>query len=172
MRLQRAMGGGADLEIAVDLSFPREVQIDNECRSLSKQLCHTYNYIKTAEVCTALHLTSFQGKIQDALQPRGGDGWMVHKHVCGLAESFEGREEDLVMLSPDATETLEGLEKGKIYVIGGIVDRTVVKGVTLGKAEEVKIPLAVLARSLHHESSAISRGKYLREKIAARNPKP
>lgn len=65
---------------------------------------------------------------------------MVHKHVSGLAESFEGREKDLVMLSPDATVTLERLEKGKVYVIGGIVDRTVVKGVTLGKAEEVRVP--------------------------------
>ena len=127
------------MEKAVDLSFPSEVQVDNECRSLSKQLCHTYNYIKTAEVCTALHLTSFKGKIQEAMRPRGGDGWMVHKHASGLAESFEGRKKDLVMLSPDATETLEGLERGKIYVIGGIVDRTVVRGVTLAKAEEVKV---------------------------------
>jgi hypothetical protein len=40
------------------------------------------------------------------------------------------------MLSPDAPEPLLALEPGKVYCIGGIVDRSVCKGLTLGWASD------------------------------------
>jgi Trm5-related predicted tRNA methylase len=40
------------------------------------------------------------------------------------------------MLSPDAPEPLSQLDSSTVYCIGGIVDRTVCKGITLGWASE------------------------------------
>lgn len=37
----------------------------------------------------------------------------------------------VVVLSPDATEPLAAVDRGRVYVIGGIVDRTHIKGLTL-----------------------------------------
>jgi hypothetical protein len=45
----------------------------------------------------------------------------------------------LVMLSPDAEEPLEEFDPNKIYIIGGIVDRTVNKSRTLQKSKELEI---------------------------------
>jgi Trm5-related predicted tRNA methylase len=45
----------------------------------------------------------------------------------------------LVMLSPDADEPLEEFDPNKIYIIGGIVDRTVNKSRTLQKSKELEI---------------------------------
>lgn len=37
----------------------------------------------------------------------------------------------VVVLSPDAAEPLASVDRGRVYVIGGIVDRTHIKGLTL-----------------------------------------
>jgi hypothetical protein len=49
---------------------------------------------------------------------------------CLPADSFT----QVVVLSPDAVEPLLNIEPGTVYVVGGIVDRTVVKGTTAGFA--------------------------------------
>ncbi len=42
----------------------------------------------------------------------------------------------IVVLSPDATEPLDSLEPDKVYVIGGLVDRSIQKNVSLDYARE------------------------------------
>lgn len=44
-------------------------------------------------------------------------------------------QEELVYLSPDAEEVLETIDPAKVYVIGGLVDRSVSK-VVLGRLGE------------------------------------
>lgn len=58
----------------------------------------------------------------------------------------------VVMLSPDAEEPLLQLEQGKVYVVGGIVDRSVRKGVTRGFAVRAWAGLhaALPTLVLHH----------------------
>lgn len=34
---------------------------------------------------------------------------------------------DIIYLTPDATDMLEDLDKDKVYVIGGIVDESIIK---------------------------------------------
>ena len=47
--------------------------------------------------------------------------------------------ESLIYLSPDALETLEVVDKKKVYIIGGIVDKTVKKSVSLSQAMREEI---------------------------------
>jgi len=49
-------------------------------------------------------------------------------------EAFPCKE--IVYLSPDAEEELTELQHEKVYVIGGIVDRTVKKGLSLQRARD------------------------------------
>ena len=64
----------------------------------------------------------------------------VHRHEEDLIDVFANRRDDIVILSPDSETTLTHLDKNKIYVIGGIVDRTVRKGATLQRAMEMGVP--------------------------------
>ena len=49
-------------------------------------------------------------------------------------------KDSLVYLSPDASETLETVDTKKVYIIGGIVDKTVKKSISLSHAirEEIQ----------------------------------
>lgn len=54
--------------------------------------------------------------------------------------------EGIVYLSPDATEDLETIDPQAVYVVGGIVDRTVIKNLSLSRASSmgfrtVKFPI-------------------------------
>lgn len=47
---------------------------------------------------------------------------------------------DLVYLSPDADQELTDLSESCAYVMGGLVDRTILKNASLNRAEELGIP--------------------------------
>jgi tRNA (guanine9-N1)-methyltransferase len=68
-----------------------------------------------------------------ALENRGAGSWLMHKHQGSLREIFQHCSQDLIYLSPDGLETLEWLTPDKVYVIGGIVDRTVSKDLSLNQ---------------------------------------
>lgn len=53
-------------------------------------------------------------------------------------------QNDLIYLTSDADETLDTIEPGKVYIIGGIVDRNSMKYATLQKAKRLNIRTAKL----------------------------
>ncbi|KFM61139.1 tRNA-dihydrouridine(16/17) synthase [NAD(P)(+)]-like protein, partial [Stegodyphus mimosarum] len=57
--------------------------------------------------------------------------------------------EDLIYLSPDAEDVLTTLDSSKVYVIGGIVDGTVKKGLSLNHAKNLHIKTVRLPVSEH-----------------------
>jgi tRNA (guanine9-N1)-methyltransferase len=139
VRLQEAIDAsspsewrGAGLEIVFDLSYGAS-STDKMNRSLAKQLAYAYSYAKntTDSFAPAMHITSYLDEAKVALEKRGAGSWLVHKHPGALRDVFCERLDDLIYLSPDGEETLEELTPGKVYVIGGIVDRTVSKGMSL-----------------------------------------
>ena len=138
-KLERAMNSssatewkGSQLEIVFDLSYGAS-STDKMNRSLAKQLAYAYSYAKniSGPEAPGMHITSYLDEAQVALEKRGAASWLVHKHEGNLRQVFQNRLDDLIYLSPDGSETLETLTPGKVYVIGGIVDRTVSKGVSL-----------------------------------------
>lgn len=58
----------------------------------------------------------------------------VHLPACAFMYPCLLASVQVVLLSPDAPEPLTCMEADKVYVIGGIVDRTVKKGTTLNFA--------------------------------------
>jgi tRNA (guanine9-N1)-methyltransferase len=68
----------------------------------------------------------------------GAAAWPVNKHPEALLELYS--LDSLVLMSPDAQQPLISIDLTKVYVIGGIVDKTVQKGLTLEFAEQHQLP--------------------------------
>jgi len=62
----------------------------------------------------------------------GAAAWPISTHNQRLLEILNPN--DLILLSPDAEAPLTSLDPSKVYVVGGIVDKTVQKGMTAGFA--------------------------------------
>jgi hypothetical protein len=68
----------------------------------------------------------------------GAASWPLAAHAGHVADVFPPSAHRLVLLSPDAAEPLAGPPDAEaVYIIGGIVDRSVVKGLSLGWAATV-----------------------------------
>ena len=81
-----------------------------------------------------------------------GSKWKVHRLAEDVAAAF--LHDELVFLSPDADEPLLALDPSKVYVIGGLVDTSVIKRASFGKASGlgarcVRLPLAEHAPVAH-----------------------
>lgn len=134
-RLTRGMQEG--INVCIDLSYDDTIHNYRERSSLVKQLTLVYAYLKQSPASMHLHLASINptSPLTEKMHKMGFENWYASRH--------EGRPEAvwdpsrIVILSPDATETLETLENDKIYVIGGIVDRTVRKAATLTTAQQI-----------------------------------
>ena len=64
----------------------------------------------------------------------GAAAWPFNRHAQHVLDLYP--PDQLVLLSPDADTPLLSLDHSKVFVIGGIVDRTVHKGLTAGFAKE------------------------------------
>ena len=111
-----------------------------EITSLAKQLLMCYSSVKRLprDCPVAIHLTELdkQGELWTKLLKQGAANLHINVHDDEVTEVFRDRLSDIVVLSPDATTELIDVERGKIYVIGGIVDRTVKTNVSRAWAHQ------------------------------------
>merc|ERR1719498_1013293 len=94
-----------------------------------------YTAVKNLRSPLQLHLTSMgeDNAALHAFEAIGFRKWLLHVHAGSCWETFD--HDRLVVLSPDAEEDLEEVDESRIYVIGGIVDRTVRKLQSRDQAE-------------------------------------
>jgi tRNA (guanine9-N1)-methyltransferase len=81
----------------------------------------------------------------------GAASWPLNKHRGHFLDHYP--PELCTVLSPDADTPLLQLAPERVYIIGGIVDRSVKKGLTLGVAERyglevVRLPVSEFASEL------------------------
>lgn len=142
------------LRIAIDLYYDSTASLYS---SLTRQLGCAYGLMRKAphpDLIPSLHLTNLQGEIKEVLSKNGGDVWKVHRHAEPVFEVFPAassssssstssseaeenieKNERLIYLTPDSPHVLEArIDPTKVYVIGGLVDRVVLKGKSLGRA--------------------------------------
>lgn len=136
-RLQWGLEHG--LNVCVDLSYEAE-HSEREKQSICKQLQLSYNVLKRSAVPVHLHITSLgclSVGAREGLQQQGLSSWKVDSYAARPWEVFS--RESLVFLSPDAPQVLLEFDSACVYVVGGIVDKTVRKAVTLGAAREAGV---------------------------------
>ena len=115
-----------EINIAVDLQY-EDFMSDKELGHLAMQLCRIYG--SNSQHANPVHL-SFVNLLPRTLKvcQEKNDGfvnYIMHQTPKPLLEEFA--KEDVVYLTPDSERTLDKLENGIVYVIGGLVDETVQK---------------------------------------------
>eukprot|EP00955_Chlamydomonas_euryale_P023744 250502-Chlamydomonas_euryale.AAC.16 len=101
-----------------------------EIRSLVKQIEMAMATNRRAGGIFDLHVTSWQPGSDVDVFGRfiNAHTWPMTRHTAPLSQLRDLFPlEKLVMLSPDAPEPLDTIERDKVYCIGGIIDRTVCK---------------------------------------------
>lgn len=135
-----------EMNVVVDVSFDDKM-IDKEVVSLASQLFRTYHVNKASEHTFPVKITSFGGKLKTRME-----GPMHGHHLQWKGNiTFDEKDyldlydkEKLVYLTADSEDTIENLDEGMCYVIGGIVDKNRYKCLCLNKAKEQGIKTAKL----------------------------
>ncbi|CAH0477267.1 unnamed protein product [Peronospora belbahrii] len=142
------------VQVVVDLAFVAE-QTTRERHSVFKQLGCVYGYLKTCPLdkLLSLHLTSCTHELAPICAQRGVLSWKIQRHEEPLEQLYDTL--DLVYLSPDSENVLTQLDPACIYVVGGIVDRSVRKGETMAKAASHGIQTARLPLQEYYQQSGV-----------------
>lgn len=121
--------------VAVDASYATMMSTA-EHKSFARQLSRLYAANRAAECPFGLYICGYTGSTAHEHAPDGYEKWLGVENVPGEACAHFSPEE-IIYLSPDSPHTLSSpmLDEPAVFVIGGLVDRSVIKGVTLERAE-------------------------------------
>lgn len=150
--LQKRMKEYADkmFQVCIDCSFSTHMS-SKEIGSLSNQIRYSYAMNKRSKNPCYLSVANISGATYENLTKVAGfpDRW--RNFSCSsqnILEMYPDKSK-LVYLTADSDNTIDNLDDNKIYIIGGIVDRNRLKGVTMAKASELGIQTAKLPISHH-----------------------
>lgn len=130
--------------ILIDLSFT-ELHSHAELCSLAKQSRCAYSSLlssgNTGEI--SFGFLSYNSEAREALRVHSADNWAAERINASLGSWLSNERvsdrisnENLIYLSPDADNVLQSVDPGKIYVVAGIVDKTVKPGLSLKQAQK------------------------------------
>ncbi|XP_001638445.3 tRNA methyltransferase 10 homolog B isoform X2 [Nematostella vectensis] len=142
-RVVDAMANG--LRVALDLSLVHKMS-KKEIGKVAGQVRRVYGSNMKSSRPVHLHFTGLvksEAIYQECVrQNQGFEQYMVEKTECSLSDVFAADE--TIYLTPDSPNVLESLDSRMVYVIGGLVDHTVLKNVTKRKAEVCSLKTARL----------------------------
>eukprot|EP00937_MAST-01D_sp_MAST-1D-sp2_P003575 g3575.t1 len=163
-REERARLCAAGVPMVIDCGFDA-LMTPKEQKSLVQQIMFSYGLNRRAKRPCTLHLTDLGGGGATARGLRniaGFEQWagvvahappLAHVRVEAGEPDRRGRrrQAELVYLTSDAEEVLEGLrlDGSEAYVLGGIVDRNRLQFATLHKARELGLRAARLPLAEH-----------------------
>ena len=138
-------------QICVDCSFEGQM-LEREIKSLGSQLRFCYSSNKQAKYPVKAKVTSLSGETLACLNNVSGfELWHTRAFETtdkGVIDAYPDKSQ-LVYLTSDSENTLEKLEDGKVYIIGGIVDRNRLKCATIDRAKKLGIATAKLPITDH-----------------------
>ncbi|RLN66044.1 hypothetical protein BBP00_00002491 [Phytophthora kernoviae] len=129
--------------VVIDCGFEEKMS-EKEKKSLSQQIMFSYGVNKRSRTPMNAFITSLRGDTKDNLEKISGfHEWLAFK-VSSKCYMDLFKKESLVYLTADSPNTITKLSQDKVYIIGGIVDRNRLKGITYEKAVEQEIETAKL----------------------------
>ncbi|XP_051924643.1 tRNA methyltransferase 10 homolog B isoform X6 [Hippocampus zosterae] len=147
-RLAEARVSG--LKVCVDLSMSHRMS-DKETSRLAAQLRRLYGSNRRASKPFRLFLTGLREDSRLLAEcVRMNDGFLdyaLERTEQSCLDVFPA--ESVVYLSPDAQEALERVDGDTVYVLGGLVDESVQKALSLSRAEELGVRAARLPIDEH-----------------------
>jgi len=139
-----------NFHIGIDFATGVEMT-DHELLDLAKQTRFCYQKYRRSKKQVQFHMLGFDqatestsGKIEKLLDAHSGGengsngwkNWDVHKDPTKKVEDYSS---NCVYLTAEADETLETLEPGTMYIIGGVVDRNRLPGACARRAQKLRI---------------------------------
>ncbi|KAH7479310.1 hypothetical protein PRIC1_009142 [Phytophthora ramorum] len=137
------MAAEEGVKVVIDCEF-EEKMTEKEKKSLSQQIMFSYGVNRRSRTPMNACITSLHGDIRKNLEKISGfHEWQA---FSGSTKSYMElfKKESLVYLTADSPNTITKLSRDKVYIIGGIVDRNRLKGITYEKAVEQGIETAKL----------------------------
>eukprot|EP01066_Platyproteum_vivax_P002505 Platyproteum_vivax@DN13058_c0_g1_i1.p1 len=135
MQNNMAMAKEHGMRVVFNCSFNDQMS-PAELNSLGKQFQLCFHALKKSDPFVPLHfcLTSYdkESALHDRCLSFGFNSWNMDAHTEAYWDVFAAK--DLVCLTPDAPESVEEFDPKKVYVIGGLVDRTVSKFHSINQA--------------------------------------
>ena len=141
MKNKLVAGLTSNLRIVIDCEFEGKMS-ERENKSLISQLKFIYNRIKKSEKSFNITITGYGGKLEALVEYHNVKEWEFNwerKSLLQLIEEGVIPREKAVYLSPDASEEVSDITSDYVWIIGGLVDGTVIKDATKTKAEELGI---------------------------------
>ena len=135
--------------VCIDLGWNDKMS-EKERRSLARQLSYSYSSLRKAVMDglnpVALSIVGLDEVMRTELTnaAKGWEAWPIVVTQQSLEEVYGVGTENLVYLTHDSENVLSELDERCVYVIGGLVDRNRLKGVTAEKAREMGVRTARL----------------------------
>ena len=125
--------------ICFDLNFNTYMD-SKEQKSLTAQLALCYNINKHNKKKINFYFTNMTKDLMEQLNKNDAEKWKVHysNSPFYLIDDLIKLKKEFVYLSPDAEEELDDVSEDKIYIIGGIVDRTVIQNLSMNRVNGIK----------------------------------
>lgn len=138
----------SDVSVIIDCGFD-ELMKEVEVKSLSQQVIRCYAENRKAQTSVGLTFSSFNKRLLDRFEDNLKSQHTLWKNVTILNDEFtlpESPEERAKYLyfSSDSDNTIETLDPGMTYIIGGIVDKGRYKNLCKDKAEKLGLRTAKL----------------------------
>lgn len=131
------------VKILIDCGFD-DLMNHGELVSLGNQLFRSYAVNKSAEKQAELSITSFNKRLKERFDTVMHKQHVNWKKVEFVEDEYEIDTENMIYLSSDSDNTIERLEPGKKYIVGGIVDKNRYKNLCNDKAAKQGIKAAKL----------------------------
>lgn len=120
--------------VVVDMSFD-DLMIEKHLSQCVKQVSRCYSANRRVSSPMQLYVTSFEGKCAEVMSKQNGyEHWDVYFKKENYMDLFP--KEDIIYLTSESRNVITSVEENKVYVIGGLVDHNVHKGLCLRLAEE------------------------------------
>ncbi|KAK7069449.1 tRNA methyltransferase 10, partial [Halocaridina rubra] len=128
--------------VVVDMSFDN-LMIERHLVQCVKQISRCYSANRRSSDPMQFYVTSFEGSCEAVMARQNGyKNWDVHFRTEKYTDIFP--KDQLVYLTSESNNVITSLDDTKIYVIGGLVDHNVHKGLCYKLAVEKGIKHAKL----------------------------
>lgn len=127
----------ARLRATIDLSFGHAMSA-RACKSVVRQVEQVSHINQRSLAPLDLHVSAVKMARLAGLLPSYHSSWQEKVSLVEAPANEAWPSTELVWLTPDAEEVLTHLEDSALYVVGGLVDRGLRRGIsTLQRSEEV-----------------------------------
>eukprot|EP01080_Neovahlkampfia_damariscottae_P009187 gene9187-1274_t len=130
------------ISVCIDCNF-KDMMNEREYKSLAQQIMHIYARNCKEEIPFYLIVSGIGPTLQKVLDNLSGvEKWKIVKTSKTDFRELVDEKTECVYLSAESETKLETLEKGKCFIIGGLVDKNRHKGFCHEKAEKMKLKTA------------------------------